>query len=143
MLPDYKSNLTYTPLKLRQLHFVTIELLFAGGGAVTVVNTAVSNAGGAQGSFTAPNVACALTGTGLYTITVTKGMIGMLLGGSFERNAVAVATSWAAGEASTFALRSEDAVNGSYLLSTLAGSGAEVAPVSGSTLKLCLLIGKI
>lgn len=150
MLPDYKSDLTYSPLKLRHLHFVTFELLFAGGGAVSVVNSALTP-GNSAASFTAPGLPNVpgqttpvfRTGTGQYTVQLPNGMAGMLLGGSFERNAAGVTTGWAVGECSTFALRAENAVAGSYLLSTLTGAGAEADPVSGSTLKLCFLLSKI
>lgn len=62
MLPDYKNGLSYTPLRFRHVHDITVTATIATG--VPTLVTAESS----------PQVAIARTGAGVYTLTFPKGL---------------------------------------------------------------------
>lgn len=130
MLPDYKENLSYTPLKFRHLHDVIIVADIATGGGAATLRTAESS----------PQVT--ISGTaGTYTITIPKGLT-LTADSAFIEKAAAPLT----GDGSTVAFGTLTANAGSFQVFTLAGNtglAASPASITAAVLRVIMKLGKI
>lgn len=126
MLPDYKQNLTYTPLRFRQVHDITITAAIAGGTATLI--TAESS----------PQVGISGTG-GTYTVTLPKGQVITYANGSSEKTAGAPAVA----DGTVYSFGPLVATAGTFQVFTQRpDTGALAAPADGK-LRLRIELGKI
>jgi len=126
MLPDYKQNLTYTPLRFRHVHDITITAAIASGVATLI--TAESS----------PNVT--ISGTnGTYTVTIPKGQVVVYANGSCEKTTGAAANT----DGNVVSFGPLVATSGTFTVYTQnANVGALTAPADGK-LRLRIELGKI
>lgn len=122
MLPDYKPNLFYTPLRFRHLHLIVIQATMAGG-AVTI-----------DAPNSSPNTSIALGAAGQFTITFPKGQY------FHPVSACTVLTEQLGsdGYCETFSASGGTAT---YEFATTPGTAA--TPADGTRLCFTLLLGKI
>lgn len=130
MLPDYKENLLYTPLKFRQVHLVRfVADIATGGGAATL-----------RASESSPQTT--LTGSaGTYTLTFPKGLSLVPLAGFVEKVAAPLTA-----DGSTVAFGTLTASTGTcsvFTLSGVAGTAASPASATAAVLHITLLVGKM
>lgn len=127
MLPDYKSNLTYTPLKFRQQHdvVVCVDLAITTGAATL------------RTSDSSPQVTATGSG-GTYTITLPKGQLLFPAAGFIERVATPVAA-----DASQVAFGTLVATAGTLSVFVLAGNGAAPSFAAACTLRLVFTLCKM
>lgn len=129
MLPDYRANLSYSPLKFRQLHTVIVTADIAtGGGAATL-----------RASESSPQTAISGTG-GTYTVTLPKGQFLFPEAGFIEKAAAPLTA-----DGSTVSFGPVTASAGSLVVFTLsgaAGTAASPASVTAAVLRLVLTVGR-
>jgi hypothetical protein len=129
MLPDYKPNLLFSPLKFRHVHEVRfVADIATGGGAATL-----------RASESSPGVT--LTGSGgTYALTFPKGM-SLVPDSGFIEKAAAPLTA----DGSTVSFGTLTASTGTcqvFTLSGVAGTAASPASVTAAVLHVKLKIGK-
>lgn len=126
MLPDYKSDLTYTPLRFRHVHYITVTAAIATGAA-SLLTTESS-----------PQVGVSGTG-GTYTVTLPKGLTFVFASGSCEKTTGAAANT----DGNLVSFGPLNPLTGTVTVYTQnANVGALTAPADGK-LRLQFQLGKI
>lgn len=123
MLPDYKQNLVYTPLRFRHLHLVVIQAAIGASGAPTLDSTTSS-----------PNTTIARNSAGQYTITFPKGQVAFPL----DASTILAEQDGSSGYWETL---SATGGTGTLEFGVTPGTPAEVA--NGARICIGLLLGKI
>lgn len=127
MLPDYKQNLTYTPLRFRHVHDITITATIASG--VATLLTAESS----------PQTTIVQNGTGRYDVTLPKGLTVCYANGIVEKTAGAPAVS----DGNVFSFGALVATAGAFsVFLQRSDTGAAANPPDGK-LRLRLELGKM
>jgi len=129
MLPDYKPNLLYSPLKFRHVHLVRFVADIATGGGAATLRAAESSPG------------VTLTGSGgTYTLTLPKGQSLIPTAGFIEK---AAAPLTADGSSVSFGTLTASAGTFQvFTLSGVAGTAASPASATAAVLHVQMLVGK-